>query len=66
MAPKEALHQVGWQLHPELVFWALCDFMRAHRIEVPTYYALCEMISQGIRDSEQRLEHIIEQSITED
>jgi TnpA family transposase len=66
MVQKEALHLVERQVHPERVFWALCAFMRAHRIEVPTYHALCETISQGVRDSEQRLDHIIEQSITED
>lgn len=65
MAQKEAVHLVGRQVHPERAFWALCTFMRAHRIEVPTYHALCELISQAIRDSEYRQDQTMQQSITE-
>lgn len=64
MVQQEARHLVGRQVHPERVFWNLCAFTRAHRIEVPTYFALCELISEAIRDVEQRLDQTLLRAIT--
>lgn len=64
MVQQEARHLVGRQVHPERVLWNLCAFTRAHRIEVPTYFALCELISEAIRTVEQRLDQTLLEAIT--
>lgn len=61
---QEARHLVKRQVHPERVFWNVCTFTRAHRIEVPTYYSLCELISEAIRHVEQRLDQALLEAIT--
>jgi TnpA family transposase len=61
---QEARYLVGRQVHPEQVFWNVCAFTRMHRIEVPTYFALCELISEAIRDVEQRLDQTLLEAIT--
>ena len=64
MVQQEARHLVGRQVHPERVLWNLCAFTRAHRIEVPTYFTLCELISEAIRTVEQRLDQTLLKAIT--
>ena len=64
MVQQEARYLVGRQVHPERVFWTICAFTRTHRIEVPTYFALCELISTAVRDVEQRLDQTLVETIT--
>ena len=64
MVQQEARYLVGRQVHPERVFWNVCAFTRTHRIEVPTYFALCELISEAVRDVEQQLNQTLVETIT--
>lgn len=45
MASQEVALLVSRQIHPEQIFRSLCTFLRTHRIEVPPYITLSELIS---------------------
>lgn len=64
MVQQEAGQLVGRQLHPERLFWALCSFMRSHRIEVPTYFGLCALIEAAIGQFESQIDERIATYLT--
>ena len=64
MAQVEVDQLVSRQVHPEQVFWSLCSFLRTHRVEVPTYFALAELIRQAITHYEDRIDGILNEQLT--
>lgn len=64
MARGEVEQLVNRQVHPEQVFWSLCSFLRTHRIEVPTYFALAELIRGAVTYYEDRIDAIISKQLT--
>lgn len=66
MAQQEVAQLVSRQIHPEQLFWSLCSFLRNHRIEVPGYFTLSELISQAINQFEQQLDERLDEHLTAD
>lgn len=60
----EALKISAKQMKPKLMFWSLVDFLRETKIEIPSYYALSEIISDAYRHFETGLLATIEQHIS--
>ena len=65
MARGEARHLVTRQVSPSAVFGSLCEFIRAHRIEVPTYHTLAVLITQAFNEFEQNLFRLLRQELTD-
>ena len=61
---KEALSLSSNQIKPRLMFMSLVDFLREKRIEVPSYYALSEAITDVLKRSEKKLLDSIEKYTT--
>lgn len=61
---EEALSLCSNQLKPRLMFMSLVDFLRRKRIEVPSYYALSEIITNALKRFEEELLSSIEKHIT--
>ena len=64
MAQGEVEELVSRQVHPEQVFWSLCSFLRTHRIEVPTYFALAELIRRAVTRYEDRIDALLHEQLT--
>ena len=64
MAHQEISQLVSRQVHPEQVFWSICTFLRAHRIEVPPYFTLCGLISAAFSQFESSLDNRLIEHIT--
>ncbi len=64
MALNEARHLVTRQVSPSAVFGSLCEFIRAHRIEVPTYHTLAVLITGAFNEFEQNLFTLLKQELT--
>jgi len=62
---QEANHLCTRQFSPESIFRSLCDFIRSHDIEVPSYHTLGFLITQTIRNFEKILLQIINTLLTE-
>jgi hypothetical protein len=60
----EALKISAKQMKPKLMFWSLVDFLREKKIELPSYYALSEIISDALGHFETGLLATIEQHIS--
>ncbi len=45
---------------------SLVEFLRYKKIEVPTYYAISEIITQSIHDFEKNLITLLEQNLEEE
>ena len=52
------------QVKPKLIFWSLVDYLREKKIEIPTYHALSEMISEAHRHFERDLVVRIDKQIS--
>lgn len=48
------------------MFISLVEFFRYKKIEVPTYYAISEIITQSIHDFEKNLIVLLEQNLEEE
>jgi TnpA family transposase len=55
MALLEVRYLVTRQVSPSAVFGSLCEFIRTHRIEVPTYHTLAVLITKAFNEFEQNL-----------
>ena len=64
MVLQEARHLVTRQVSPSAVFGSLCEFIRAHRIEVPTYHTLAVLITGAFNEFEQNLFTLLNQELT--
>ena len=64
LARGEARHLVTRQVSPSAVFGSLCEFIRTHRIEVPTYHTLAVLITQAFNEFEQNLFRLLRQELT--
>ena len=64
MTWREARHLVTRQVSPSAVFGSLCEFIRTHRIEVPTYYTLAMLITQAFTEFEGNLLTLLRREIT--
>lgn len=51
----ESKHLVTKQYNPESVFKSLCDFIRSHSIEVPSYNTLAMIITKSLKEFELQL-----------
>lgn len=65
MAQQEVDQLVSRQVHPEQIFWSLCSFLRTHRIEVPTHFALAELIRGAVRLYEDQIDTILNEQLTD-
>ena len=63
---QEAAILCSKQTKPRLMFISLVEFLRYKKIEVPTYYAISEIITQSIHDFEKNLIILLEQDLTEE
>lgn len=52
------------QMNPVAVFRSTADYVRAHRIEVPTYAALAGVVTQAFRLVETQISHQLHQYLT--
>ena len=52
------------QVSPSAVFGSLCEFIRTHRIEVPTYYTLAVLITGAFNEFELNLFTLLRQELT--
>ena len=66
LARQEVTQLVSRQIHPEQIFWTLCQFLRTHRVEVPPYFTLCQLISQAISQFETELDERLTKHLTAD
>lgn len=64
MAFQEARHLVTRQVSPSAVFGSLCEFIRTHRIEVPTYYTLAVLITGAFNEFELNLFTLLRRELT--
>lgn len=64
MAWGEVRHLVTRQVSPSAVFGSLCEFIRTHRIEVPTYYTLAVLITQAFIEFERDLLTLLKREVT--
>lgn len=60
----EARHLCSKQTKLRLMFLSLVDFLRRKKIEVPSYYAISEIITQTLRDFERNLVESLEQHLS--
>lgn len=61
---QEATALCSKQTKPRLIFLSLVDFLRNKRIEVSTYHALSEIITQSLRNYEKHLIFSLEQNLS--
>lgn len=62
---KEALFLSSTQIKLEFLFISLVEFLKRKKIEVPTYHAISEMITEALIDYEKGLSVLIENNITD-
>lgn len=55
LAVRESTYLVTKQISPSSIFRSLCDFIKTHSIEIPTYHTLATLITQTIRPYEKTL-----------
>ncbi len=60
---QETLLLCGKQTKPRLMFLSLIDFLRCKKIEVPTYYAIADIITQTLHDFESTLVVLLKQNL---
>ena len=60
----EALRLSSNQIKPRLIFFALINFLKTNRIQVPNYYTMSEIITNTMRVYEKNLLSLIENNIT--
>jgi len=63
---KEASYMTSRHLKLEFMFISLVDFLKRKKIEVPTYYAISEIITATLTDYEKKLSDVIENNITDE
>lgn len=61
---KEAAELIKKQLRPRSLFMSLVDFLRSKKLEVPSYHALAEIITDTIKTSERELHTQLENHLT--
>ncbi len=63
----EAASLCSKQTNPRSMFLSLVDFLRNKKIEIPTYYAISEIITKTLQDFEKKLISSLEKNLsTED
>ncbi len=62
---QEANHLSTKQFSPGSIFRSLCDFIRSHSIEVPSYNALAVIITHSLRNLEKILLQTIDTQLNE-
>lgn len=60
---QEAMLLCSKQTKPRLMFLSLVDFLRYKKIEIPTYHAFSEIITQAFRNFERNLMSLFEQNL---
>lgn len=63
---QEAIRLLKKQASPSKVFYSLTTFLRSHRIEIPTYFALASIITDAFRQRDSLLISLIEKNLGED
>ena len=63
---QEALLLCAKQTKPRLMFLSLVDFLRDKKIQIPTYHALSEIITQTLHTFEKTLILSLEQTLSEE
>ncbi len=53
------------QMNPALVFRSLAEYIRTHRIELPTYAALALVVTEGFRQVEEENQMLLNRHLTE-
>lgn len=65
-AYQEAIRLLKKQASPSKVFYSLTTYLRSHRIEIPTYFALASIITDAFRQRDSLLISLIEKNLSED
>ncbi len=60
---KEVYELVTKKVHPKKVFWSLCDFLKANKIEIPAYNTLHKIIAGAILDYEKKTIKLIKRHL---
>lgn len=60
----EAEQLASKQQKPRLIFKSLVDFLQTKKIQVPNYNTIAEVITESLKNYEQKLVHIIDQSLS--
>ncbi|MBF0560324.1 MAG: Tn3 family transposase, partial [Nitrospirae bacterium] len=61
---QEALTLCSKQTKPRLMFLSLVDFLRRKKIELPTYYAISEIITQALNNFEETLIVLLDRNLS--
>lgn len=61
---SEATRLLKKQKRPDILFWILAEYLRSHKIEVPTYYALSSLIQQSVKQLNRHYSETIRDLIT--
>jgi TnpA family transposase len=62
---KEAFSLSTNQIKPRSIFLSLVDFLRSKKIEVPSYYAISQIITDVLKSLEQNILNLIEKHVSE-
>lgn len=62
---SEATRLLKKQKRPDILFWILAEYLRSHKIEVPTYYALSSLIQESMKQLNRHYSETIRDLITQ-
>ncbi|MEI7488027.1 MAG: DUF4158 domain-containing protein [Chryseobacterium sp.] len=62
---SEATRLLKKQKRPDILFWILAEYLRNHKIEVPTYYALSSLIQESMKQLNRHYSETIRDLITQ-
>jgi TnpA family transposase len=65
-AYQEAIRLLKKQASPSKVFYSLATYLRSHRIEIPTYFALASVITDAFRQRDTLLISLIDKNLSGD
>ncbi|MEW6558175.1 MAG: Tn3 family transposase [Elusimicrobiota bacterium] len=63
---EEAAYLASKHLKLEFMFISLVDFLKRKKIEIPSYHAISEIITEALIDYEKNLSEVIENNITDE
>jgi TnpA family transposase len=63
---QETTRLLKKQVNPQSIFFSMASYLRSHRIEVPTYFALATILTKSLRERDVILADIIESQLKSD
>lgn len=63
---QETTRLLKKQVNPQSIFFSMASYLRSHKIEVPTYFALATILTKSLRERDVILADIIESQLKSD